>query len=98
MFSRKSLEAMDDVADDALANCRTVALLNLRMWGFVFILEINVQHDWTRWCRRCNVPRKNNRNVFLPNIESEISTQTDLNAGKKKVSRNISSKRGILNT
>ena len=98
MFSRMSLEAMDNVADDALANCRTVALLNLRMWGFVFILEINVQHDRTRWCRRCNVPRKNNRNVFFPNIESEISTQADLNAGKKKVSRNISSKRGNLNT
>ena len=67
---------MDDAADDALANCRTVALLNLRKWGFVFILQINVQHDWTR-CRRCNVPRQNSRNVFLPNIESEISTQRD---------------------
>ena len=68
---------MDNVADDVLANCRTVALLNLRMWGFVFILEIGVQHDWTRWCRRCNVPRQNSRNVFLPNIESEINTQRE---------------------
>ena len=48
MLSRMSWEAIEDVVDDALANCRTVALLKLRMWGFIFILEISVQHDWTR--------------------------------------------------
>lgn len=66
---------MDNVADDALANCRTVALLNLKVCGFVFVLEIIWQRDWTRWCRRCNVPRRNSRNAFLPNIQSEIKTQ-----------------------
>jgi len=45
MFSRMSLQVMDSVADDALANCRTVALLNLKVCGLVFILEINGQHD-----------------------------------------------------
>ena len=34
MFSRMSLQVMDSVADDALANCRTVALLNLRCAGW----------------------------------------------------------------
>ena len=106
MFSRMSLEAMDDVEDDALANCRTVALLKFRMWGFVFILEIDVQHDWTRQCRRCNVPRQNSRNVFLPNIKSEICTQRDKLLcsdrskcrEEKRKSKFISSKSEIRNT
>jgi hypothetical protein len=47
-FSRMSLEEVDNAAGDALGGCRTVALLNLKICGFVFILGTNGQHDWTR--------------------------------------------------